>query len=80
MLKVMIGLVAISGNAMAAKLGEDALGGTEAIYTGLLIFVVILLVLFLVLREVVCWYWKINRIVNLLERIAGTSPGTSPSK
>ena len=27
------------------------------------------LVIFLVGREVVCWYWKLNRIVLLLESI-----------
>lgn len=29
----------------------------------------ILIVLFLAVREIVCWYWKINRIVELLESI-----------
>ena len=27
----------------------------------------ILVVLFLLFRQVVCWYWKINEIVRLLE-------------
>ena len=35
----------------------------------LLVVVVILFVIFLVIREVMCWYWKINRIVVLLESI-----------
>ena len=29
----------------------------------------ILLLAFVVGREIVCWYWKINRIVDLLEDI-----------
>jgi hypothetical protein len=29
----------------------------------------ILVLVFLVFREVVCWYWKINRMVELLESI-----------
>jgi len=29
----------------------------------------IVIVIFLVFREVVCWYWKINRMVELLESI-----------
>ena len=29
----------------------------------------LLVVIFLLLREVVCWYWKLNRIVALLEAI-----------
>jgi hypothetical protein len=32
----------------------------------------ILVVIFLVFREVVCWYWKINRMVALLESIDAT--------
>ena len=33
----------------------------------ILVGVVILFVLFLVLRELFCWYWKINRMCDLLE-------------
>jgi hypothetical protein len=33
------------------------------------IAVAIAVVIFLVFREVVCWYWKINRVVQLLESI-----------
>ena len=29
----------------------------------------VLAVIFLVLREILCWYWKINRMVELLESI-----------
>jgi hypothetical protein len=32
----------------------------------------IVVVIFLVFREVVCWYWKINRMVELLARIDTT--------
>ncbi len=32
----------------------------------------IMVVIFLVFREVVCWYWKINRMVELLESIDAT--------
>lgn len=28
------------------------------------------IILFLMFREVVCWYWKINKRVDLLEKIA----------
>ncbi|MEA4854784.1 MAG: hypothetical protein AAGU21_08155 [Solidesulfovibrio sp.] len=34
----------------------------------LVVFLLILVVIFLVCREIVCWYWKINRAVELLER------------
>lgn len=30
---------------------------------------VVTLVIFLICREVVCWYWKINRSVDLMEKI-----------
>jgi len=29
----------------------------------------VLILIFLAIREIVCWYWKINRIVELLESI-----------
>lgn len=33
----------------------------------LLAFLAIVLLIFLVCREIVCWYWKINRGIVLLE-------------
>lgn len=39
----------------------------------------LLAVLFLVLRELVLWYWRVNRVVELLESIdrkLGERPGT----
>ncbi len=39
-------------------------GGIWAFVITLLILVVI----FLICRELVCWYWKINKAVDLLER------------
>ena len=37
--------------------------------TYLLIILAVLFVIFLIFRELNCWYWKINRIVELLENI-----------
>lgn len=34
-----------------------------------LIFIPFAIVLFVALREVVTWYWKLNKISNLLEKI-----------
>lgn len=34
-----------------------------------LVSVVVILIIFFILREVVCWYWKINNIVALLTEI-----------
>ena len=34
-----------------------------------LIYIAVALIIFLIFREVVTWYWKINKIVSLLEKI-----------
>ncbi len=34
-----------------------------------LIIVAVCIVIFLICREIICWYWKLNRIVTLLEDI-----------
>jgi hypothetical protein len=34
-----------------------------------LLALLLCILFFLLIRELVTWYWKINRIVNLLERI-----------
>jgi len=39
----------------------------ESIVT-FLIGVVITLIIFLICREIACWYWKINKVVELLEK------------
>lgn len=43
----------------------------------LLIFLFILFVLFMIIRGLILWYWRINRIVHLLEQI---ERNTQPSK
>ena len=40
---------------------------TDALVTSLIGLVVVLLI-FLICREVICWYWKINKVVELLEK------------
>ena len=42
------------------------IGGT-LFALGLVFFV--LLIIFLICRELVCWYWKINKSVDLMEQI-----------
>lgn len=38
----------------------------------------VLILIFILLRELVCWYWKINRVVELLEDIKeNTTPQAS---
>ena len=42
----------------------------------LIVPLLIILVLFLVIREITTWYWKINKIISLLEEIRdNTRPG-----
>jgi hypothetical protein len=41
------------------------------LFTSFLIAFLVVTVVMLLLREVYCWYWKINRIVDLLEGIRG---------
>ena len=32
--------------------------------------ILISIIVILIIREIVCWYWKINKIVEILERIS----------
>ena len=45
------------------------MGSSGNIIGTLAIFSVIVLVVFLVCREIVCWYWKINKSIALLTEI-----------
>lgn len=38
-------------------------------FSGIFLIIVISVVVFLIAREVVCWYWKINENVALLREI-----------
>lgn len=53
-------------------------------FVSLIIFVLVLLAIFLLCREIVCWYWKINKAVlllteirDLLQRLQGSSMRTA---
>ena len=53
----------------------------------LVVLIVVLVAVFLLAREYICWYWKINEAISLLdgihkslEKIASSSKGTVPSK
>lgn len=37
--------------------------------SGILVNIVVAIIVFLILREVICWYWKINRNVALFTEI-----------
>jgi hypothetical protein len=44
------------------------MSGSEAIFI-VVIGMVVMLFIFLIIRELVCWYWKINRMVELMASI-----------
>ena len=48
-------------------------------YAELLGVVIVLLLVFAIFREFFTWYWKINRIVALLEKIEAILPVTANS-
>jgi TM2 domain-containing membrane protein YozV len=41
----------------------------ETIIFGFLIIFVLSFVIFLLIRELMCWYWKINEVIFLLKSI-----------
>jgi len=47
---------------------ESVLGLNNAEFIALL-FVILAICLFVILREYLCWYWKVNHVVDLLEQI-----------
>jgi len=51
-----------------SRKGGELMNVSDPLVTALVVLG-ILIVIFLVFREVVCWYWKINRMVQLLESI-----------
>jgi hypothetical protein len=56
-------------------------------FSTLFIALIVLVLIFLAIREVLCWYWKINTIVGLLEdirrklnaQLSGDAIGPNPS-
>ena len=58
---------------MGAALGLVVIGWED------IVVLLVALVVFLVARELVTWYWKINRIVQLLESIDRKLGGGPPT-
>lgn len=46
----------------------------------IVLWIIGLLVLFLITRELITWYWKINEIVSLLKKIEENTRPNIPSK
>ncbi len=55
-----------------------ARGGYGEFIGSLLVTILILLVIFLILREVVCWYWKINETLSVLKQIRDLLASMTP--
>lgn len=49
------------------------MGGGQSFFVTMLMTVVILFVVFLILREFMCWYWKINSTLATLGEISATN-------
>jgi hypothetical protein len=65
-----------SFSSLSLQYGRAVRGtGTSELIFGVIFGFAVLILLFLVLREFFCWYWKINRIVSLLEKIAAGQKG-----
>ena len=43
-----------------------------------IIIIAVAVALFIICRELVCWYWKLNDIVRLLKKIAGEEEKVKP--
>ena len=41
---------------------------TKELFGGFIVFLIVLIVVFLIFRELVCWYWKINERIDLQKR------------
>jgi hypothetical protein len=46
-----------------------ARGGVDDLLVGLFIPLIIIIIIFLICRELVCWYWKINETLSVLKEI-----------
>jgi hypothetical protein len=63
---------------LVLSLDNFALAAGEGDLIGYFFVVLLILaVVFLIIREVVCWYWKINTIVDLLQKINNKLGGDS---
>lgn len=48
-------------------------------FVGVVVVLCISILIFLICREIFCWYWKVNRIVELLEQIARQKSNEIPT-
>ena len=66
MKKISLSLLALLPTSLFAQAPASTNGGD---YSDVLFFLIIFLVIFIVCRELLCWYWKINKMVSNQEEI-----------
>ena len=66
MKKITLSLLALLPTSLFAQAPASTNGGD---YSDVLFFLIIFLVIFIVCRELLCWYWKINKMVSNQEEI-----------
>ena len=63
-------LIGLGSAELAFAIGTTGRGGGVGELLGSLVIIALIsIVVFLILREFWCWYWKINAIVDLLRQI-----------
>ena len=50
----------------------------QEVFFSLIIYVIVVILVFLLLREFWCWYFKINKVVSLLEKIVNNTNSQNP--
>lgn len=56
-----------------------ARSGVDELFLSLVVPLIIILVVFIICREIVCWYWKINEALSVLKEIRDLLRKTSSS-
>lgn len=86
MKKFFITLAAMSPLAAYAQAAPASSDGGFGLMT-IILAVVLIVAVFLLCRELVCWYWKINKsisnqeeIIRLLKKIAGENNSNTPNQ
>jgi hypothetical protein len=70
---ILVILLLLVESPFAYAMGAPSRGGQGAqiwsFLPAVLIFIVVILIIFLICRELFCWYWKINKMTALLTDI-----------
>jgi len=81
MKKLFVSILIISPIAVSAQ--PAASSGSGTVFLNLIVYLAIIVGIFLLCRELICWYWKINKtisnqeeIIRLLRKIANENNET----